>query len=191
MILAASSCLCLAENSKNKHPHPLIFMRVIQSNILGAFDHRGLCLMLGFSPLLFARPGRCVVGKKCLNKAKKTFYSHSYILFGAKVVFSHQNLKASAIYCLKSSHSKPRHFIPGALQRQNAVFLSHYCNVSRELKQNGINISCISSIGSYDKTLLKFRQYSMRITVDTWLPAVNMLEIGLEKYGSQPCQKYS
>ena len=33
MILAASSCLCLAENSKKKHPHPLIFMRRIQSNI--------------------------------------------------------------------------------------------------------------------------------------------------------------
>ena len=33
MILAASSCLCLAENNKNKNPHPLIFMRRIQSNI--------------------------------------------------------------------------------------------------------------------------------------------------------------
>ena len=57
MILAASSCLCLAKTSIRVHP--LIFMRGIQSNILEAFDLRGLCLMLGICALLFARPGRC------------------------------------------------------------------------------------------------------------------------------------
>ena len=36
-------------------------MRGIQSNILEAFDLRGLCLMLGISALLITRPGRCVV----------------------------------------------------------------------------------------------------------------------------------
>ena len=55
MILAASSCLCLAKTSIRVHP--LIFMRGIQSNILEAFDLRGLCLMLGICALLFARPG--------------------------------------------------------------------------------------------------------------------------------------
>ena len=59
MILAASSCVCAAAWQK-RHPHPLIFMRGIQSNILEAFDLRGLCLMLGFTALLFTRPGRCV-----------------------------------------------------------------------------------------------------------------------------------
>ena len=36
-------------------------MRGIQSNILEAFGLRGLCLMLGFTALLFTRPGRCAV----------------------------------------------------------------------------------------------------------------------------------
>ena len=48
------------------------------------------------------------------------------------------HLKASAMYCLKIFTQKSRHFIPGALQRQDAGFLSHYCNVSRALKQNEI-----------------------------------------------------
>ena len=48
-------CLQLPLLGKNKHPHPLIFMRGIQSNILD----RGLCLMLGFTSLIFTRPGRC------------------------------------------------------------------------------------------------------------------------------------
>ena len=55
-------CLQLPLLGKNKHPHPLIFMRGIQSNILEAFDPRGLCLMLGFTSLIFTRPGRCAGG---------------------------------------------------------------------------------------------------------------------------------
>ena len=55
-------CLQLPLLGKNKHPHPLIFMRGIQSNILEAFDPRGLCLMLGFTSLIFTRPGRCAYG---------------------------------------------------------------------------------------------------------------------------------
>ena len=46
-------------------------------------------------------------------------------------------------------------------------------------------------MGLYGKTLPKFRQYSMRITANAWMPAGNMLEIGLEKYGLRLCRKYS
>ena len=60
-------CLQLPLLGKNKHPHPLIFMRGIQSNILEAFDPRGLCLMLGFTSLFITRPGRCALGNYCIH----------------------------------------------------------------------------------------------------------------------------
>ena len=56
-------CLQLPLLGKNKHPHPLIFMRGIQSNILEAFDPRGLCLMLGFTSVIFTRPVRSRPGQ--------------------------------------------------------------------------------------------------------------------------------
>ena len=66
----------------------------------------------------------------------------------------------------------------------------------RGTQTEGDSISCIIRgsiviMGLYGKTIPKVRQYSMRITANAWMPAGNMLEIGLEKYGLRLCRKYS